>query len=75
MNIQEAYNILLSSDSTLDELLDAHTVLAIEQGYLLAIVNRESTQNMQLEPKLWRLMTAIEAVKTKIKNKATFPQL
>ncbi|MEG4251057.1 hypothetical protein [Microcoleus sp. Pol10D4] len=70
MNIQEAYNVLSSDDnSTLDELLTAHKTFAVERGYLLSIAMREPGNDMQIEPKLWKLLSAEVAIEFKIKNK------
>ena len=69
MFLQEAYNILTAKNPTLDELLEAHKVFAVERGYLLAVAMREPGNDMQVEPKLWKFLSAEAAIKLKIKNK------
>lgn len=69
MNIHEAYNTLSDADSTLDELLKAHKTFAAERGYLLCIAVRESGNDMQIEPKLWKLLKAEADTEIKIKSK------
>ena len=69
MSPQEAYNILVDENSTLDDLLKAHKTFACERGYLLSVAMREPGNDMQIEGKLWRLLTAEAAVEFKVKNK------
>ncbi|MEG5159567.1 hypothetical protein QUB37_03840 [Microcoleus sp. AT3-A2] len=68
MNIHEAYNTLIDESATLDELLAAHKTFASERGYLLSVAMREPRNDMQIEPKLWKLLSAEAAVEFKIKN-------
>lgn len=68
MNLWEAYGALESSES-LDELLEAHRVIAIEHGYLLAIVVRKLQDAPSIESKLWKLLIALAAIEIKIKSK------
>ncbi|MEG4579369.1 hypothetical protein QUA71_07000 [Microcoleus sp. MON1_C5] len=69
MNLWEAYSVLESPAVTLKELLEAHRVVAIEHGYLLAIVTRHLQDAPGVEPKLWKLLLILTKIETKIESK------
>lgn len=70
MNLWEAYATLdPANKATLDELLEAHRILAIEHGYILAIVVRRLQDAPSIEPKLWKLLVILAALEAKIKSK------
>lgn len=73
MYIHEAYTILEAENSTLKELLQAHEVVCIEKGYLLAIAirNAESCAIAELEGKIWKLALCITGLELKIQEKFT----
>ena len=70
MYIHEAYAILDADESTLDELLEAHEVISVEKGYLLAIAirNTETCSIPELEQKIWKLALCIKRLQMKIKK-------
>ena len=73
MYIYEAYTISkASNESTLEKLLEAHEVMCVEKGYLLAIAirNAESCGSMELEGKIWKLALCITRLNLKIQEKA-----
>lgn len=70
MYIHEAYTILETDEATLEELLQAHEVISVEKGYLLAIAirNADSCGSMELEQKIWKLALCIQLLNNKIIN-------
>lgn|GEM_PF-7005155 len=71
MYIYEAYTILEADNSSLKELIEAHQVVCIEKGYLLAIAIRsaESCAISELEEKIWKLAICIAGLELKIQEK------
>jgi len=69
VNLAEARNISISSNPTPDELLEAHKIVAVEHGYLLAIVTRRLEDNPNIESELWDLLLVIAIIEAKIKIK------
>lgn len=69
MNLWEAYATLENPEATLDELLEAHRVVAIEHGYLLAIITRRLQDAASIEPQLWKLLLVLAGIEAKIKSK------